>query len=176
MDINTFTQKAQQAVLASRQGASDRNHQQVTPAHLADALFGQPDTIILPLLAKLEVDLTDITGPLRRQLEAIPQVYGADVEVGFSADTVAILEAAEGEKSQMKDTYTSVEHILLALAAADGEVGDLLRATGLTKDAILGALAMVRGAQRVTSQTPEDTLAPLEQFGRDLVEAARDGK
>ncbi|MCH8899113.1 MAG: hypothetical protein IH942_01310, partial [Acidobacteria bacterium] len=173
MDINTFTQKAQQAVLAAREGASGRNHQQVTLAHLAEALFGQPDTIILPLLARLEVDRSDITGPLRRLLEGVPQVFGAAVEVGFSPDTIKVLEAAEAEKSSMKDTYVSVEHILLALAVADGETGDLLRAAGLTKAAILGALAEVRGAQRVTSQTPEDTLAPLEQFGRDLVEAAR---
>ncbi len=176
MDINTFTQKAQQAVLAARKGASGRNHQQVTLAHLADALLGQPDTIILPLLARLEVDRSDIAGPLRRLLESVPQVFGATVEVGFSPDAIKVLEAAETEKSSMKDTYVSVEHILLALAVADGEAGDLLRAAGLTKAAILGALAEVRGAQRVTTQTPEDTLAPLEQFGRDLVEAARQGK
>ncbi len=176
MDINTFTQKAQQAVLAAREAASGRNHQQVTLAHLAEALFGQPDTIILPLLARLEVNRSDITGPLRRLVEGVPQIFGTAVEVGFSPDAIKVLEAAEAEKSSMKDTYVSVEHILLALAVADGEAGDLLRAAGLTKAAILGALAEVRGAQRVTSQTPEDTLAPLEQFGRDLVEAARQGK
>ena len=66
--------------------------------------------------------------------------------------------------------------MLLSLAGSNGEAGDLLRSSGVTSDAILEALAGARGAQRVTSQSPEDTLAPLEHFGRDLVQLAARGK
>ncbi|NNK91541.1 MAG: ATP-dependent chaperone ClpB, partial [Acidimicrobiia bacterium] len=141
-----------------------------------EALLGQPDTIVLPLLARLQVAPNDVAGPVRRHIEGIPQVYGGDAEIGFAPDTVAVLEAAEAEMRAMKDSYVSVEHLLIALTVSDDKIGEAFRDTGLTKAAILGALAEVRGAQRVTSQNPEDTLQPLEQYGRDLVEAARTGK
>jgi ATP-dependent Clp protease ATP-binding subunit ClpB len=176
MDINVFTQRSQQAILSAREAAARHNHQLVTPAHLAGALLGQTDTVLYPLLSKLGVNPADVKGPVDRELESIPQVYGDAVEVGYSPETVQLLEAAQAEMAAMKDSYVSVEHILLAMAAAKGAIGDLFRSSGLTKDAMLGALAEVRGSQRITSQTPEGTLAALEQYGRDLVEAARQGK
>jgi ATP-dependent Clp protease ATP-binding subunit ClpB len=176
MDINAFTQKSQQAILAAREGAARRRHQMATPAHLLEAVLGQTDTIVYPLLAKLGINPVDLRGPIDQALRPLPNVHGDAGEVGFSPDTVAVLEAAEGEMRSIKDQYVSIEHIVLALAASPGPIGSALRAAGLTKDAILGALTEVRGAQRVTGQTPEDTLAPLEKFGRDLVQLAAQGK
>ncbi|HEX9645219.1 MAG TPA: Clp protease N-terminal domain-containing protein, partial [Acidimicrobiia bacterium] len=176
MDINAFTQKSQQAILAAREGAARRRHQMATPAHLLEAVLGQTDTIVYPLLAKLGINPVDLRGPIDQALRPLPNVYGDAGEVGFAPDTVAVLEAAEGEMRSMKDQYVSIEHIVLALAASPGPIGSALRTAGLTKDAILGALTEVRGAQRVTGQTPEDTLAPLERFGRDLVQLAAQGK
>ncbi len=176
MDINTFTQKSQQAILGARTAAEQRQHPSVTPAHLAGALLGQTDTLLYPLLAALGISPADLRGPVEAQLAGIPQVYGDRPEIGFDAGTIAILEAAETERDSLKDQYVSIEHIVLALSASEGAVGELLRSRGLTKDAVLGALADVRGSQRVTSQNPEDTFAPLEKYGRDLVLLAGQGK
>ncbi|MFN2298157.1 MAG: ATP-dependent chaperone ClpB, partial [Anaerolineales bacterium] len=63
-------------------------------------------------------------------------------------------------------------HLLLALA----DSLPLLRKHNLGKDALLKALAAVRGNQRVTSQNPEGTYNALEKYGRDLTELARKGK
>ena len=103
-------------------------------------------------------------------------MHGDAGEVGFDPATLAILEAAQTEMRAMKDQYVSMEHILLALAGSNNDVGASLRALGITKDAILNALAEVRGAQQVTSQNPEDTLEPLEKYGRNLVKLAAAGK
>ncbi len=176
MDINTFTQKSQQAILAARSSAERRSHQRVTPHHLLEALLGQKDTLLYPLLAKLEVNPADLRGPTDRALEQIPSVYGDAGDVGFDAEAVALLEAASTERDALKDQFVSIEHIVLALATATGAVGDLLRSHGVTKDSVLTALAEVRGNQRVTSQNPEDTFAPLEKYGRDLVLLAGQGK
>jgi len=175
MDINTFTQKAQQAVLAARDLATARTNPYVEPQHLLAGLMAQTDGLIYPILAKLDIHATEISGPLERSLETIPTVVGGS-EVSFSPDTVAILEAADVERRTLKDDYVSVEHLLLALAASTGPAGDLLRRAGVTKNAVLEALAEVRGSQRITSQNPEDTFAPLEKFGRDLTELAQQGK
>ncbi|MDJ0961727.1 MAG: ATP-dependent chaperone ClpB [Acidimicrobiia bacterium] len=176
MDINAFTQKSQQAILGARDEAARRHHQAATPAHLLIALLGQTDTIVYPLLAKLEANPADLRSGAEGELERLPQMYGDTGETGFANDTVAVLRAAEAEAAAMKDQYTSVEHIVIALSIGTEAVGRLLRDAGVSKDAVLGALAEVRGAQRVTSQSPEDTLAPLEKFGRDLVALAQQGK
>ena len=175
MDINTFTQKSQEAVVTARDLAARRNNQYVEPEHLLDALLAQTDGLIYPLLAKLEVHVTDVRGPLDRALAGIPQIYGG-TEVGFAPAALDVFEAADKERQTLRDEYVSIEHLLLALAASSGATGAILRDAGVTKDTILSALAEVRGSQRVTSQSPEDTYAPLEKFGRDLTELAQQGK
>jgi ATP-dependent Clp protease ATP-binding subunit ClpB len=176
MDINAFTQKSQQAILAARQSAENRNHQAVQPFHLLDAMLGQTDTILYPLLGHLGIDPTSLRNTTNDRLSATPKVYGDTGDVAFTPATLSILNTAESIKNGMGDQYVSIEHLLLALATSSEPVGEVLREAGLTKDAIAAALETVRGAQRVTSQNPEDTLEPLEKFGRDLVRQAGEGK
>jgi ATP-dependent Clp protease ATP-binding subunit ClpB len=175
MDFNAFTQKSQQAILSARGLATQRTQPYVEPGHLLAGLLAQTDGLIYPILAKLGVHATDISGPVERALAAIPTVVGGS-EATFSPESLAVFEDADVERTTLKDDYISVEHLLLALAASTGSTGDLLRQAGVTKDAILGALAEVRGSQRITSQNPEDTFAPLEKYGRDLTELAQQGK
>jgi ATP-dependent Clp protease ATP-binding subunit ClpB len=175
MDINNFTQRSQEAILTAKSGAEQRNHQSVQPAHLLDALLAQTDGIVYPLLTKIGAHVADIRGPLDRGLESIPKVVGGR-ESTFAPETVAVLDAAGTEKDALKDSFVSVEHIIIALAESKTSVGKILADAGVTRETVLSALTEVRGAQRVTSQNPEDTFAPLEQYGRDLTEDARAGK
>ncbi len=175
MDFNAFTQKSQQAILSARDLATQRTQPYVEPGHLLAGLLAQTDGLIYPILAKLGIHATDISGPVERALAAIPTVVGGS-EATFSRESLTVFEDADVERSTLKDDYISVEHLLLALSTSTGSTGDLLRQAGVTKDAILGALTEVRGSQRITSQNPEDTFAPLEKYGRDLTELARQGK
>ncbi len=111
---------------------------------------------------------------LRQELEKRPKVYGGATQVGLARPAADVLDAAERYAKGMQDEYVSTEHILLGLT--DSAEGKRLSQYGLTKDAILKALASVRGSQRVTSQTPEDTYQALEKYGRDLTALARQGK
>ncbi len=176
MDINTLTQKSQQAVLAARQSAERRNHQSVQPLHLLDAMLGQTDTILYPLLGHLQINPAAIRNATEAALSKIPAVYGDTTELAFDPASLTVLNTADSIKTGMGDQYVSIEHVLLALATAADPVGEVMREAGMTRDAIMEALETVRGAQRVTSQNPEDTLAPLEKYGRDLVKLAADGK
>ncbi len=175
MDISRFTQKSQQALIAAKESAAARHHQLVEPAHVLEALLGQPDTVVFPLLARLGAQPPTVRARLTPLLDAIPQVYGG-AETAFSTDTTDVLEGAQKEMADAGDSYTSVEHLLLAMAASKTGVGDLLRTLGLTRQALLDALTEVRGSRRVTTDTPESTLEALEQFGRDLVAQAAEGK
>jgi len=175
MDISTFTKRSQEAILAARSSAEQRNHQYVQPAHVFEALLGQTDGIVYPLLTKLGVHVTEVRAPVELALDAMPTVVGG-AEVTFAPETIEVLDAASREKDALKDAYVSVEHIIVALAESRTTMGDALRDAGITKNSVLDALTEIRGAQRVTSQNPEDTFAPLEQYGRDLTEDARAGK
>jgi ATP-dependent Clp protease ATP-binding subunit ClpB len=175
MDLNTFTHKGQEAVGGALTEAKNRHHQAAAPEHLLLALLGQGDGLVYPLLSQLGLDPAALRRGLDDTLGKVPRVFG-DATTAFSPDLARVLEAADTERAAMKDDYTSVEHLLLALATAPGPAGEALRAAGATREAMLAALAEVRGAARVTSQDPEATFNALEQYGRDLVEEARRGK
>jgi ATP-dependent Clp protease ATP-binding subunit ClpB len=175
MDINNFTQRSQEAILAAKAGAERIGNQYAQPEHLLEGILAQTDGIVYPLLTKMGVHVSDIRGPIERAIERIPTVVGGG-EITFSPETIAVLEEANAGREALKDSYVSIEHIILAFAESKTSAGDILRNAGMTKDAVLSGLAEVRGAQRVTSQNPEDTFAPLDQYGRDLTEDARNGK
>ncbi|HSG80087.1 MAG TPA: ATP-dependent chaperone ClpB [Acidimicrobiia bacterium] len=175
MDLSQFTNASQRAVVAARSEAERRNHAEAGPEHLLAGLLAQTDGLVYPLLGRLGIDPMAVRGAVDEALRPMAKVYG-DAEVRLSATLGRVLEAADRERSAMKDDYVSVEHLLLALTASDTGAGRALRGLGVTREAILDALQAVRGATRVTSQDPEDTFDALEKYGRDLVEAARRGK
>ena len=175
MDASRFTQKSQQALVSARDGAAAANHQSVEPAHLLVALLGQPDTITLPLLTRLDTNPANLRRDAGRLVDALPRVFGG-TEIGYSRATIQVLEDAQSEMSSAGDSYTSVEHLLLAIATSKTSAGELLRSSGVTPRAISEVLQEVRGARRVTTDNPEATQGTLEQYGRDLVALAAEGK
>ncbi len=174
MDLNKFTEKAQAAVGAAQTLAADLNHQTIEPAHLLMALLQQQDGIVPALVTRVSGSPAGITGEVRRDLDNRPKVYGANTQVNLSRPAADVLTASERIAKSMQDEFTSTEHILLALT--ESGVGKMMSQFGLTRDAILKALASVRGSQRVTSQNPEETYQALEKYSRDLTAAARQGK
>ena len=175
MDAARFTQKSQQALVSARDAAVGANHQTVEPAHLLVALLGQPDTVALPLLSRLDVNPAILRRKAGRLVDSLPKVFGG-TEIGYSRDTIRVLEDAQSEMAAAGDSYTSVEHLLLAMAASKTAAGELLRSSGVTREAIAGVLEEIRGARRVTTDNPEATRGTLEQYGRDLVALAAEGK
>jgi ATP-dependent Clp protease ATP-binding subunit ClpB len=174
MDLNKFTQKSQEAVLQAQRLAQDYSHQNVEPAHILLALLSQEEGVVPAIVTKISGSPLALREDVARDLQARPKVYGASGEVGLSRPAADVFAAAERYARGMKDDYVSTEHILLGLT--ESTEAKRLSEYGLDKDAILKALASVRGTQRVTSQTPEDTYQALERYGRDLTAQARTGK
>jgi ATP-dependent Clp protease ATP-binding subunit ClpB len=175
VDLNKLTQKSQEALLGAQEVARARNNQYVEPEHLLAALLGQSEGLVFPLLNALGVQPATVRNRLDQALGRLPKVYG-EIQQSMGQGLLAVLESADQARQSLKDDYVSVEHLILALTESEGEAGRLLRDLGITRQAVLEALVEVRGRQRVTSPTPEDTFAALEQYGRDLVELARQGK
>jgi len=176
MDLNRFTQKAQEAVIAAQSLASEYSHGQIEPEHLLLALLRQSDGIVPQLITKLEGSPQEMALALEGQLRQKPKVYGSTAQVGLSRELSQVISEAEKVMARMRDEYLSTEHLFLALAGSHGaEAGRFLAAYGITEDAVLRALTAVRGSQRVTSQNPETTYQALEKYGRDLTQLARQG-
>ncbi|HMD90292.1 MAG TPA: AAA family ATPase, partial [Anaerolineaceae bacterium] len=174
MNLDKYTQKAQEAILQAQQIAQEYSHQAIEPAHLLLALLRQEDGIVPALATKIAGSPAALLQEVQQELENRPKVYGANMEVGLSRAASDVLSAAERYAKGMQDEYVSTEHILLGLT--ESSEGKRLSQNGLTKDAILKALVSVRGSQRVTSQNPEETYQALEKYGRDLTAIARQGK
>ena len=180
MDPNRLTMKSQEALHDAQTKALRYGHTEIDSDHLLLALIEQPDGLIPRLLTRADVDTGALRAALERSLEGRPRVSGPganDGQIGVTRSLSQLLDAAQKEAERLKDEYVSVEHILLAMLASgnDTNVGRLLREHGLDRDRLLGILTEVRGAQRVTSATPEGSYEALEKYGRDLVEAARSG-
>ena len=175
MDLNKFTQKAQQSVLGAQQLTREFNHQVIEPSHLLLALLNQPESTVPAVITQIAGSAEVLKEEVRKELESRPKVYGGSSgEAGLSRQAADVLDASERYAKGMGDEYTSTEHILLGLT--DSPESKTLSAFGINKDAILKALREIRGSQSVTSQNPEDTYQALEKYGRDLTALARQGK
>jgi ATP-dependent Clp protease ATP-binding subunit ClpB len=175
MDMNRFTEKAQQALAGSQKLAARLNHQQLEPEHVLLSLLDQEKGLAPAILNKAGVSVDALTIKTQRELEKLPRVTG-DVDQRPTPRFVKLIDAAETEAKKLKDEYVSVEHILLALTDDRGTAGQTLKEFGVTRDRLLKALQEVRGNQRVTTQNPEETYQALEKYGRDLTQLASRGK
>ncbi len=178
MDINRLTQKSQEAVHDAQTKALRFGHTEVDVEHLLLALLDQSDGLIPRLLERAGVDVDAVRADVDKALESRPRVSGSGAggDVRITRTLSALLEDAEKEAGRLKDEYVSVEHLLLAMLRSRAPAGKVLKDRGLTADRFLEVLTEVRGAQRVTSATPETAYEALEKYGRDLVDEARSGR
>jgi ATP-dependent Clp protease ATP-binding subunit ClpB len=181
VDINSLTQKSQEALQQAQDIATRMGHVEADGEHLLLALIEQPGGLVPRLLDEAGGDPAAIMADVERELERRPKVSGpgaAPGQVMISQRLGRLLDAADREAKRLKDSYVSVEHLVLGLidegsATASGRI---LASSGVTRDKFLAALRKVRGNQRVTSATPEGAYEALDKYGRDLVAEGRAGR
>ncbi len=174
--FDKMTVKAQEALQEAQEIAARHENQSVEPVHLLAALVQQQDGVVPPLIARLGIRPELITQDIEREIARLPKVQGF-TQQNLSRALNDVLERSFTEATKFKDEYVSTEHLFLAIAGEDRDpAGKLLKRNGATHEAILQALAGVRGSQRVTSQNPEATYEALEKYARDLTELARRSK
>jgi len=177
MNIEKYTQNAQQAVMDCQNIAISEGHQMLDGEHLHMALLMQKDGLIPKLLKYMNVDATAMIADVEEELEKLPKVSGNADNMYSSRRLSQLLMRAEKIAEEFKDEYVSVEHLYLALLEEKGTPSaKIFSKYNINKNKFLEALSKVRGNQRVTSQNPEDNYDALNKYGRDLVEMAREGK
>ncbi|HMJ80514.1 MAG TPA: Clp protease N-terminal domain-containing protein, partial [Candidatus Dormibacteraeota bacterium] len=174
MTPDRYTEKAQQAIVTAQRLATEAESPVLDAEHLLAAMIDDDDGVPAATLRRLGVDLPRLRMDLAATLSRRARVAGSSLSLDRRVQQ--LLERAEAEARRLQDEYVSTEHLLLAASEAGGDAQRLLEAVGASHEAILGALASVRGGQRVTSQHPESTYQALERYGRDLTADARAGK
>ena len=180
MNAERLTQKSAEAIRSAQQIAQEYGNPQIEQVHLLWALLQDGEGLIPQLLSGMGVTVPSLEAAVKNLLERQPRVSSSGHEAGkiyISAETEKALNRAEKIAGEMKDEYTSVEHLFLGLLETAGrELGSIFSEYRITKERALQALTSVRGNQRVTSDNPEETYGALKKYGSDLVERARQNK
>ena len=173
MNIQKFTQKSIEAINLLEKVASEFGNQEIEQEHLLYALVHQDDSLISRLLEKMGIQKQYFENALEQALNARPKVSGGSQPyIGQHLNNA--LTHAEDEAKRMGDEYVSVEHLFLSmLNHPSPSMKKFFKEFGITSDRFLQALSTVRGNQRVTTDSPEDTYDSLNKYGTELVSKAR---
>ena len=155
--FDRFTVKAQEAVQRAQQLAQEHNHQLLEPLHLLAALLTEEQGFVRALLNKVGANVDQLTKAVELELRDVPKVTGGDGQIHISSAMSKVLEAAQESARQMKDEYTSTEHLLLALVQVEGNAKDILKLNAVSESDLLQALKDLRGGQSVTDQKTRRT-------------------
>ncbi len=179
MDFNRFTEKVQESLRSAQALALRKQNQQVDIEHELVALLEQQNGLAAAILKRAEVQPEGLKERLEKEIEKFPKVTlqsGGENQIYVTARLTKLFADAEAEAKKSKDDFLSVEHVLLAALEDTGAAGRILKETGLNRARLETAIKNVRGAQRVTTQNPEETYESLEKYGRDLTASAAQGK
>ena len=176
MQLDKLTLKSQEALTDAQRLAREHSHQEMDGEHLLLALLGQSESLVPELLARIGVPPAQLQPDLEKELARRHKIQGGN-DPYAGRDLQKALDAAQSEAGKLKDDYVSTEHLLLGLLdEASPSLKKIFTAHNLKRDAVLKALAELRGNQRVTDQQPEGKFQALEKYGRDLTALARQGK
>ncbi len=176
MRFDRLTEKASEAIVEAQNEARAYSHAIIDPEHLLLVLLRQQGGVVPAIIDRLGGDRESLEAGVEQLLAAKSRVSGNSVEMRLGRELAQLLQEAETIAANMKDEYTSTEHLLMAMASArNGELRTLLERHGIDDNRIMQGLAAVRGSQRVTSQTPEAQYEALVKYGRDLTAEAGKG-
>jgi ATP-dependent Clp protease ATP-binding subunit ClpB len=171
---NQFTEKAWAAIAQTPDLAKQAQHQQIESEHLMKALLEQ-EGLSSSILNKAGVNVQQMRDRTEQFINRQPKVSGSSsVYLGRTVDT--LLDRADAYRKEYADEYISIEHLLLGFAKDDRFGKGLFQEFKLTEQKLKETISQVRGNQKVTDQNPEGKYQSLEKYGRDLTQAAREGK
>ena len=174
MNFENFTIKAQQAVQQAVELASQNGQQAITPLHLLNGVLTEGENVTQFIFGKLGVNDHALRAAVQNELQRQPRVSGGQPYLDNEANRV--LQKAVEIARQSGDTYVGLEPLLQALLQEGGLAAQMLKDAGVTADGLKKAILELRGGQKATSQSSEDTYQALQKYARNLVDEAREGK
>jgi len=176
--FNKFTNKSQEAIINAQMIAQDNGQAQIDSLHILVALLEQSESIIKPILEKINITPESLEDRAYDEIDKLPKSKskqnGGAVE--GTAEVAMILERAKKEADKLSDEYISTEHLLLALIGIKSKAQDILLSEKLEYDEVLKILSEIRGSQNVVDLEPESKYKVLEKYANNLTEMARSKK
>ncbi len=180
MNAQKYTKKSLEAIQSAQELALANHNQQIEQIHVLAALLRQEEGLIPQLLKQMGITVESLDAAVMAEVRKLPQVTGSGREadkyyIARAVDTV--FTEAETIADSMKDDFVSVEHLFLALLdRGDDTVRRLMQTYRIEREQCMQVLMSIRGSQRVTTDTPEETYEALKKYGTDLVAQAREKK
>jgi len=175
MNINRFTVKSQEALEQAKNHAEEYGNQEMISLHLLAALLKQEESLIIPLLKKIEVNTEYLHQDTLNEIQMLPKVSGLS-QTYLSGELNQVFTHAEKEMKQFQDEYISLEHLLLAIIEKGTKSTKVIKKHNINRNDIINALKEIRGNQRVTDQNPEVKYQALQKYARNLTRMASQGK
>src|SRR6202451_932732 len=176
MRMDKLTTKFQQALADAQSLAVGRDNQYIEPVHLMVALLDQQGGTARPLLEKAAVQVPKLRSDLAAALDRIAKVDGAGGEVLLGNDLNKLLNVTDKLAQQRGDQFISGELVVLAACDDRGELGRILKSSGVARAAVEKAIEEVRGGSKVEDAGAEENRQALEKYSIDLTERASQGK
>ncbi|MCX7724653.1 MAG: ATP-dependent chaperone ClpB [Thermodesulfovibrio sp.] len=178
MRFDKLTYKTQEAIRQAQKIASQHGNQQIDVEHLFYALVDDTEGLVARILKECGADLNSIKADLKKAIDRIPKVYGAQPleQIYITPRLNQLFEKAEKEAEHLKDEYLSVEHLLIALFDVGGPALDAIKKQAVTRQKVLDVMRAIRGVHQVTDPNPEEKYQALVRYGKNLTELAKRGK
>ena len=175
MTFDNFTIKAQQAVQHAIDKATGNGSQAVGAVHLLAGVLSVGENVTQFLFGKTGVNERTLQSAVDNELKSYPRVSGGG-QPYLENDANEVLQKSQTIAQKEGDAYVGLEPLLMALLEVKSTASQMLKDAGLTADALRAAVKELRGGQKATSQSSEDTYQALAKYARNLVAEAREGK
>lgn len=176
MNFDNFTIKAQQAVQQAVDRAQQNGQQAITPVHLLAGVLAVGENVTKFVFGKLGINEQALQAAVNQELQHQPRVSGNSSSPYLDDTANKVLLRAQDLARKGGDTYVGLEPLLQALLEVSSTAAQMLKDAGVSTDALIKAIAELRGGQKATSQSSEDTYQALSKYARNLVDEAREGK
>lgn len=179
IDFNKLTNQAQEIMFSAQQLMAKFQNTQLEPAHIVMAMLEAKEGISKDYMEALKLDRPQFIDAVMSDLNNLPRVEQPvnTQQLYLSQDTIKLLDLAQIEAEALKDTYISIEHILLAITAFNGsKIKELFDRFNVTRNKILNEMKKIRGQNKVDSKDSEEKFKALEKYSQNLTELAKRGK
>ncbi len=171
----TFTEKAIAALAKADSIARENGHFQLSPAHVASALYSDKDGLFRQIALRIGADQQGMERALRRILVRLPRQEPLPDTIAPSRSFLQFITKCQEMQAANGDSHVAIDHMILALADS-ADLAPVLVEAGITKSALENGIKSLRGGRKVTSGNAEETYDALNKYGMDLVESAAAGK
>jgi ATP-dependent Clp protease ATP-binding subunit ClpB len=176
MNIDLYSDRAKQAIQSAQSLALARRNQQLAPEHLLKVLLEEKDGLSRALIQSAGGRPDAADAAVEALLAKLPKVEGGSGQLYLKPATASVFAKAEADAKAAGDAFVTTERLLIAIAKEGGDAADALKNAGATAAGLENAAVAVRKGRTADSASAEEGYDALKRYGRDLTQAARDGK